>query len=59
MTDQRIERIAIIGTGVIAASWAAHYPARGFDDGSNAKVLAMAQGNLTGTAYAELGTAKR
>ncbi len=29
--DQAIHRIAIIGTGVIGASWAAQYLARGFD----------------------------
>ncbi len=31
MADKRVERIAIIGTGVIGASWAAQYLARGFD----------------------------
>jgi 3-hydroxyacyl-CoA dehydrogenase len=29
--DKPIRRIAIVGTGVIGASWAAHYLARGFD----------------------------
>ena len=29
--DKRIKKIAIVGTGVIGASWAAHYLARGFD----------------------------
>src|SRR5215831_12690682 len=29
--NKQIRRIAIIGTGVIGASWAAHYLARGFD----------------------------
>ena len=29
--DKHIKRIAIVGTGVIGASWAAHYLARGFD----------------------------
>jgi 3-hydroxyacyl-CoA dehydrogenase len=29
--NKRIRRIAIIGTGVIGASWAAQYLARGFD----------------------------
>lgn len=29
--NQPIRRIAIVGTGVIGASWAAHYLARGFD----------------------------
>jgi carnitine 3-dehydrogenase len=29
--DKPIHRIAIVGTGVIGASWAAHYLARGFD----------------------------
>src|SRR5215510_1477810 len=31
MTRQAVERIAIVGTGVIGASWAAQYLARGFD----------------------------
>jgi carnitine 3-dehydrogenase len=31
MTNKPVERIAIIGTGVIGASWAAQYLARGFD----------------------------
>jgi 3-hydroxyacyl-CoA dehydrogenase len=31
MTSRPVERIAIIGTGVIGASWAALYLARGFD----------------------------
>ena len=31
MTSRPVERIAIIGTGVIGASWAAQYLARGFD----------------------------
>src|SRR6266404_3119315 len=31
MSDKAIHRIAIIGTGVIGASWAAQYLARGFD----------------------------
>ena len=32
MTDSKpIRRIAIVGTGVIGASWAAEYLARGFD----------------------------
>ena len=29
--DKPIHRIAIVGTGVIGASWAAQYLARGFD----------------------------
>jgi len=29
--DKRIKKITIVGTGVIGASWAAHYLARGFD----------------------------
>src|SRR5208283_5267342 len=29
--DKSIRRIAVIGTGVIGASWAAQYLARGFD----------------------------
>lgn len=29
--DKPIKRIAIVGTGVIGASWAAHYLSRGFD----------------------------
>jgi carnitine 3-dehydrogenase len=29
--DKPIKKIAIVGTGVIGASWAAHYLARGFD----------------------------
>ena len=29
--DKRIHRIAIVGTGVIGASWSAYYLARGFD----------------------------
>jgi 3-hydroxyacyl-CoA dehydrogenase len=29
--NKRIRRIAIIGTGVIGASWGAQYLARGFD----------------------------
>ena len=29
--DKAIHRIAIVGTGVIGASWAAQYLARGFD----------------------------
>ena len=29
--DKPIRRIAIVGTGVIGASWAAEYLARGFD----------------------------
>jgi carnitine 3-dehydrogenase len=29
--DKPIQRIAIVGTGVIGASWAAQYLARGFD----------------------------
>ena len=29
--DKKIQRIAIVGTGVIGASWAAQYLARGFD----------------------------
>src|SRR6202048_1067884 len=29
--NKPIKRIAIVGTGVIGASWAAEYPARGFD----------------------------
>ena len=29
--DKRIKNIAVVGTGVIGASWAAHYLARGFD----------------------------
>ncbi|TMA83104.1 MAG: 3-hydroxyacyl-CoA dehydrogenase, partial [Deltaproteobacteria bacterium] len=29
--DKPIHRIAIVGTGVIGASWAAYYLARGFD----------------------------
>ena len=29
--DKPIRRVAIVGTGVIGASWAAHYLARGFD----------------------------
>src|SRR6201991_3124548 len=29
--DKPIQRIAIVGTGVIGASWAAEYLARGFD----------------------------
>ena len=29
--DKPIRRIAIVGTGVIGASWAAQYLARGFD----------------------------
>jgi carnitine 3-dehydrogenase len=29
--DQAVHRIAIVGTGVIGASWAAYYLARGFD----------------------------
>ena len=31
MTSRPVERIAIVGTGVIGASWAAQYLARGFD----------------------------
>jgi len=31
MTDKPIRRIAIVGTGLIGASWAAEYLARGFD----------------------------
>src|SRR5258706_1068642 len=31
MADKPVERIAIVGTGVIGASWAAQYLARGFD----------------------------
>src|SRR5713226_6901053 len=31
MSDKAIHRIAIVGTGVIGASWAAQYLARGFD----------------------------
>jgi len=30
-SDKSINRIAIVGTGTIGASWAAHYLARGFD----------------------------
>ena len=30
-SDKSIRRIAIVGTGTIGASWAAHYLARGFD----------------------------
>jgi len=29
--NQAVRRIAIVGTGVIGASWAAYYLARGFD----------------------------
>ena len=29
--NQPVDRIAIVGTGVIGASWAAYYLARGFD----------------------------
>ena len=29
--NKQVRRIAIIGTGVIGASWAAQYLARGFD----------------------------
>jgi glycine/D-amino acid oxidase-like deaminating enzyme len=29
--NQPVQRIAIVGTGVIGASWAAYYLARGFD----------------------------
>ena len=29
--DKPIRRIAVVGTGVIGASWAAEYLARGFD----------------------------
>src|SRR5262245_42771712 len=29
--DKPVRRIAIVGTGVIGASWAAYYLARGFD----------------------------
>ena len=29
--DKPIRRVAIVGTGVIGASWAAQYLARGFD----------------------------
>ena len=29
--NQAVNRIAIVGTGVIGASWAAYYLARGFD----------------------------
>ena len=29
--NKPVRRIAIVGTGVIGASWAAHYLARGFD----------------------------
>jgi len=29
--DEPVNRIAILGTGVIGASWAAQYLARGFD----------------------------
>src|SRR6185436_13462684 len=41
--DKRVDRIAIVGTGVIGASWAAQYLARGFDvvatdPGPNAEV---------------------
>src|SRR4029450_4499207 len=32
--DKPIRRIAIVGTGVIGASWAAQYLARGFDVGA-------------------------
>ena len=28
---RQVERIAIVGTGTIGASWAAHYLAHGFD----------------------------
>jgi 3-hydroxyacyl-CoA dehydrogenase len=31
MTERTVKRIAIVGTGVIGASWAAQYLARGFD----------------------------
>jgi len=30
-SNQPVQRIAIVGTGVIGASWAAYYLARGFD----------------------------
>jgi len=30
-SNKPIDRIAIVGTGVIGASWAAYYLARGFD----------------------------
>src|SRR6478735_4432523 len=30
-TQKSVERIAIVGTGTIGASWAAHYLAHGFD----------------------------
>ena len=30
-SNQPVHRIAIVGTGVIGASWAAYYLARGFD----------------------------
>ncbi|HTW79739.1 MAG TPA: 3-hydroxyacyl-CoA dehydrogenase NAD-binding domain-containing protein, partial [Terracidiphilus sp.] len=30
-SDKQIRRIAIVGTGVIGASWAAEFLARGFD----------------------------
>src|SRR5258708_19987821 len=29
--DQSVHRVAIVGTGVIGASWAAYYLSRGFD----------------------------
>jgi glycine/D-amino acid oxidase-like deaminating enzyme len=29
--NQPVHRVAIVGTGVIGASWAAYYLARGFD----------------------------
>jgi carnitine 3-dehydrogenase len=29
--DKPVHRIAIVGTGVIGASWSAYYLARGFD----------------------------
>ena len=30
-TPKPVQRIAIVGTGTIGASWATHYLARGFD----------------------------
>ena len=29
--NEAIQRIAIVGTGVIGASWAAHYLSKGFE----------------------------
>ena len=56
--DKPIRRIAIVGTGVIGASWAAQYLARGLD------VIATdpapnAEANLAQVRGRGLGTARR